>query len=199
MAGRFRTPWVHAARSRTTDYERWSDLSNIHSAWESRTRRAANFVPPHSRVIEFGAATRLIERFMDPSCTYVPSDIVDRGPGTVVCDLNDRPLPELGHYDVAVIMGGLEYINDVPAVLDWLAKDVPRYVVSYACADAKPTSIHARFQSASRLKSGWVNSYSSAEFRSLFIDRGFPCLHEENWKKKGMKQTLFVFSRESGA
>ena len=186
---------MSSARNRETDYERWSDPQNIHSNWESRTQRAADFVPANSRVIEFGAATRILERHLDSSCTYVPSDIVDRGPGTFVCDFNKRPLPDLPAYDVAVIMGVLEYIHDLPEVVDWLAKHFPRIVVSYACSVAKPDSLRARYEAFTRARSGWMNNDTREQFSSLFLSRGYQCLHEENWKK----QTMFVFSRETGA
>src|SRR6185312_8871325 len=97
-----------------------------------RTRIAAGFVPDGSRVIEFGAGNRLLEKHLDSSCTYTPSDLVDRGPGTIVCDLNERPLPDLGTdtYDTAVILGVLEYLTDVPSLIDWLAQHVPLCVIS---------------------------------------------------------------------
>ena len=81
-------------------------------------------MPNYSRVIEFGAARRALEKYLDPSCVYTASDLVDRGLGTIVCDLNERPLPDLGAdaYDVAVLMGVLEYVRDMPSVIDWLAQ-----------------------------------------------------------------------------
>src|ERR1700743_3487879 len=105
-----------------TDRRRWADTKNIYRSWEPRTKLVATLVPDNSRVIEFGAGRRVLERYLDPSCTYVPSDIVDRGPRTIVCDLNQRPLPDLGAgvYDVAVILGVLEYVSDLPSMLDWL-------------------------------------------------------------------------------
>src|SRR5262249_34942190 len=109
-----------------TDRRRWMDPRSLHARWEPRTKIVAALVPDNSRVIEFGAGNRILERYLDPSCTYVPSDMVDRGPGTIVCDLNQRPLPDLGQnvYDVAVLIGVLEYLRDVPSVLDWLTKYV---------------------------------------------------------------------------
>lgn len=194
---RFRIPkpWLISALRQQTDYRRWSNPRSIYTEWESRTQQAAAFVPNNSRVIEFGAATRILERYLDPSCTYTPSDIVDRGPGTFVCDLNERPLPDLGDgYDVAVIMGVLEYITDVPAVVDWLAKYVPRIVVSYAAADSK-RSLRGRLGSFGRLSGGWMNNYREAEFRSIFLNRGYTAVHEENWKE----QRMFVFTRQPSA
>lgn len=185
---------MSSARSRRTDYDRWSNPKNIHSNWESRTERAADFVLPNSRVIEFGAATRLLEKHLDNTCTYVPSDIVERGPGTFVCDFNKRPLPDLPPYDAAVIMGVLEYVHDLPPVVDWLGTHFPRIVVSYACSTTKPGTLRARYENFTRTASGWMNNYAREEFSSMFLTRGYKCLHEENWKK----QTMFVFSREAG-
>ena len=109
-----------------TDRRRWADPDSLYASWEPRNKQVAALVPKNSRVIEFGAGKRVLERYLDPSCTYVPSDVVDRGPGTILCDLNQRPLPALGSdvYDVAVLSGVLEYVRDVPSMLDWLTKQV---------------------------------------------------------------------------
>jgi hypothetical protein len=187
---------VVTALRHKTDYNRWADTRNIFASWESRTQRAAALVAHHSRVIEFGAGKRVLERHLDQSCTYTPSDIVDRGPGTIVCDLNQRPLPVLGDgvYDVAVLMGVLEYVRDMPSVLDWLTELVPTCVLSYACARGSRYSPRRALGAAGRLKAGWLNSYRGDEIRSLFGERGFAQLHEEGWHD----QRLFVFSRQAG-
>jgi hypothetical protein len=186
---------VITALRRKTDHGRWADARNIFASWESRTKRAAALVPKHSRVIEFGAGTRVLERYLDRSCSYVPSDIVERGPGTIVCDLNQRPLPDLGvgAYDVAVLMGVLEYMRDLPSVLDWLTELVPTCVLSYACARGGRHSPTRMLGTVGRLKAGWLNSYRDDEIRSLFGRRGFGQLHEESWQN----QSLFVFSRQT--
>lgn len=178
---------------RKTDHKHWANPRSLHPAWESRTRKAAALVPKHSRVIEFGAGNRLLERYLDPSCTYVASDLVDRGAGTIVCDLNQRPLPDLGTnvYDVAVLIGVLTYVRDVPAVLDWLAKFVPVCVLAYAPAKANGHSLRAMREAVSRLKAGWMNNYREEDLRSLFCERGFIPVREESWKD----HRLFVFSQ----
>ncbi|MFG1930768.1 class I SAM-dependent methyltransferase [Mycobacterium sp. NPDC048908] len=179
-----------------TDYDRWADPRSIYASWESRTEMAAALVPNHSRVIEFGAATRVLERFLDPSCTYTASDLVDRGPGTIVCDLNERPLPELGadSYDVAVIMGVLEYVRDVPSVLDWLTNHFPLCVLSYACTRTTGNRLRSRLETIGRLNHGWMNSYCADELRTLFDERGFVLQRDEPWKD----QRVFVFSQQNG-
>jgi hypothetical protein len=134
---------VITALRQKTDHSRWADTGNILASWESRTQRAAALVPKHTRVIEFGAGNRVLERYLDRSCTYVPSDIVDRGPATIVCDLNRRPLPDLsvGAYDVAVLMGVLEYMRDMPSVLDWFGHSLAN--VALCCRTRKPGAISA--------------------------------------------------------
>jgi Methyltransferase domain len=177
-----------------TDYRRWAEPRNIYSSWESRTERAAELIPDGSSVIEFGAAKRVLERHLDPSCSYVPSDIVDRGPGTLIADLNNRPLPEIdaGAYDVAVFMGVLEYIRDLPAVVDWLAERVQTCVVSYACAPAASNVLRTLRGTVVRLQHGWMNSYNAEQLRLLFSDRGYAAPHEELWEN----QRLFIFSQQ---
>ena len=176
-----------------TDRRRWADPCNLYASWESRNKQVAALVPSNSRVIEFGAGKRILERYLDPSCTYVPSDIIDRGPGTIVCDLNQRPLPDLGPnvYDVAVFSGVLEYVRDVPSMLDWLTKYVPVCVLTYAPARANGHSPRDLLDRIGRLRHGWMNNYREEELRSLFRERGFELAQQEDWEE----QRLFVFSR----
>ena len=182
---------------KTTDRRRWADTRNIYASWEPRNAQLATLVPNNSRVIEFGAGKRVFERHLDPSCTYVPSDIVDRGPGTLVCDLNDRPLPALGpdRYDVAVFSGVLEYVRDVPSLIDWLATCVTGCVLTYAPARVGGRSPRAVLEKASRVRHGWMNSLRVEELRSLFGERGFELVTEDQWEG----QHLFAFSRPTGA
>ena len=85
------------------------------SGGTSARKEIAKLIPAGSNVIEFGAGRRQLEKFLPAGCTYTPSDLVDRGPGTIVCDLNRPPLPDLRHLrlKVAVFGGVLEYVADV--------------------------------------------------------------------------------------
>lgn len=179
-----------------TDYRRWSNRSNFERSWVPRTRRAAELVPDSSHVIEFGAGERELERYLDRSCSYVPSDIVDRGPGTVICDLNERPLPVLGEgtYTTAVLLGVLEYLSDVPEVLDWLTKHVQYLVVSYVCVEINQYSLRGLHQTLHRLRAGWMNNYSEERLRFMFQERGFEQISVESC----IGNRLFVFRRAIG-
>lgn len=197
---RFPKLGVIAALRRKTDYKRWSDPQNLYSSWASRTERAAELLPAHSRVIEFGAGNRILEGYLDPSCTYTPCDLVDRGPGTIVCDLNKRPLPDFGPntYDAAVIMGVFEYLTDVPGVVDWLGGMVSTVVLSYACPDTAHQSRRAALGTVDRVSRGWMNSYREDELRAMFAGSGFASTHEESWSQDdGYQHRMFVFSKNA--
>lgn len=178
-----------------TDYRRWRETRNIYESWDSRSRRAAELIPAGSRVIEFGAGKRVLEGCLDASCDYVPSDIVDRGPGTVIIDLNQRPLPDLDGdpFDVAVFMGVLEYLTDLPEVVEWLSKRFRVCVVSYACVDNDSRSRRAGRPTVGRIFHGWLNSYSEEELTGIFGQYGYRCEHAEPWED----QRLFVFTRDA--
>jgi hypothetical protein len=113
----------------------------------------------------------------------------------MICDLNQRPLPDLGVnvYDVAVLLGVLEYLRDVPAVLDWLAKHVQTCILGYACAKGNGNSLLAKLEVVKRLTVGWMNNYSEEGLSSLFAERGFILQRTENWQT----QRLMVFSQHS--
>jgi len=188
------TRWAKMAVFRSigrSDYERWADASNLEAWWEARTQKLAAMVPKGTRVIEFGAGTRPLERCLDASCTYVASDLVERGPDTFVCDLNRRPLPDLGplHPDVAVFAGVLEYIRDVPSVVAWLSGHVRYCAASYAVA--RPTGlVRALAAGARQTYYGYMNAYSETDLVTLFGRSGFACLRTDSWND----QQLFLFA-----
>lgn len=173
------------------NFARWSSLSNFHVDWDERTELIARLVPPRSRVIEFGAGRRQLELFLDPSCAYFPSDLVDRGPGTIVFDLNARPLPDFRELklDVAVFSGVLEYVTDLLATAQWLARQVSICVASYACANSESGTTHRIQEISARARHGWVNTCTEAEFARIFVDAGFNCRSRDAWGN----QRIFVF------
>jgi hypothetical protein len=191
------TRWMRMAVLRSighSDYQRWRDARNLEAWWEARTQRLATMVPEGARVLEFGAGTGALERYLPPSCTYMASDLVERGPGTFVCDLNRRPLPDLHplHANVAVFAGVLEYVRDVPSVVTWLSGHVRYCVASYAVA--RPAGlVRALAAGARRTYFGYMNSYSERDLVALFRRGGFACLRTDSWND----QRLFLFAKQT--
>jgi len=175
-----------------SDYKRWADTNNLEVWWESRTQKLAGMIPERTRVIEFGSGRRRLETHLDSSCTYIASDLVARGPDTFICDLNRRPLPDLGplHPEVAVFAGVLEYIRDVPALTDWLAGQVRYCVASYAVAH-RSGFVTSLFAGARRTYFGYMNSYSEADILAVFRRSRFACLRTDSWND----QRLFLFEK----
>lgn len=176
-----------------SDYARWSNQENLEAWWETRTQRIATMIPIGSRVLEFGAGHRRLESYLDPSCSYIPSDLVDRGPGTIICDLNQRPFPDLTPIrpDVAVFIGVLEYVKDLPPLIHWLSHQVQMCAASYAYATTRPKTIWRVFEHLHRAYYGYMNTYTKDDLADLFRRSGFRCVQKDTWND----QRLFLFQR----
>lgn len=166
-----------------SDYNRWTPQDSLSQSWDLRTQQIAGLIDPGTRLIEFGAGRLVLKNFLPQDCIYTPSDLVDRGHGTIVCDLNAEQLPDLPSYDIAVFSGVLEYVNDVPRLLLHLSKHVDGIIASYADVDLNKRN---------RRKKGWVNDYTSSEFIELFAHAGFQCAQMEQWKT----QLIYKFSKK---
>jgi Methyltransferase domain len=181
-----------------SDYVRWSDDNRLESWWEARTAQLARHVPAGSRVIEFGAGRGWLPKYLD-ACAYFPSDLVPRAPGTIVCDLNKRPLPDLRHLnlDVAVFCGVLEYITNLPALTQWLSTQVTTCVASYDGVDSPRGSADRVLELGRRKTFGYMNSFEPGRLVAVFEQAGFRCACIDRWES----QEIYVFtlvSPESG-
>jgi hypothetical protein len=180
-----------------SDYARWGNAENLEKWWETRTQKMAGLVPKGSRVIEFGAGSCRLRDWLDESCEYVPSDIVPRGPNTVICDLNHRPLPSLRHLHVnlALFAGVLEYVGDIDAVMSWLSQFVKLCVVSYDCVPqglALSGRLRERFR---RQYYGYLSDYTEEQLLAIFASCGFKNSYADTWTN----QRLFVFTNDNAA
>jgi hypothetical protein len=174
-----------------SDYGRWSDDNKLEKWWEARTAQLARHVPPNTRVIEFGAGRGWLPKYLD-GCTYFPSDLVDRLPGAIVCDLNKRPLPDFTHLhlDVAVFSGVLEYIVNVPALAEWLATQVTTCVASYDGAATERGSADRVLELGRRKGFGYMNNYEPNDLVAIFDQAGFDCSRAGRWES----QDFYVFT-----
>ncbi len=180
-----------------SDYKRWSQPANLQSVWDGRTEALARLVAPGSTVLELGAGACRLKDFLPEGCTYTPSDLVERGPDTFICDLNKRPLPSLERFapDTVVMSGVLEYVKAPDEVADWLAEHTPVVVMSYQCVGDGSGSLGRVPLWLRRSRHGWVNHYTSSAIRELFTSAGFACEHTDRWQN----HSLFVFRRQAGS
>jgi len=180
-----------------SDYRRWTDPKSLETWWDSRTQKLATFVTAGSCVLEFGAGRRQLERFLSSDCTYIPSDLVDRGPGTVVCDLNKRPLPDLRGFsvDVVVFAGVLEYIEDLDSLAVWLAEQTQSVVTSYDCIRSPKRSLTRVAELLRRSNFGYMSHFTLPELTAAFERAGFRSVRTDTWND----QCLLLFERGSEA
>jgi hypothetical protein len=184
-----------SSRIGRADYKRWSSPEGLEAWWDERTTLLARLVPDGSRVIEFGAGRRSLEKLLPANCVYVPSDLTDRGPGTLVCDLNRRPFPDLRPIapTVAVFSGVLEYVRDVRGLIDWLlASGVQTFVLSF---DSFPTGlgrVGGIKERRRRLYYGYMNNLTESDLKAIFETIGAQCVDEQLWTT----QRLYRFIRK---
>ena len=160
----------------------------------------ARLIPSGARVIEFGAGRRVLERYLPSGCTYIPSDLVDRGEPTLVCDLNVEPRPDLRSLglDTAVFGGVLEYIQNLESLVTWVTRDVSCCIASYECARTRRSDWRRVQEWVARARAGWVNTFHEDEFVELFQREGFAMVHRELWQTKDGAEPIFRFDRVRG-
>jgi hypothetical protein len=176
--------------ARRSDYRRWTNSNNLETWWSARTEKIAALIPGGVRVIEFGAGRRHLEKLLE-ACAYFPSDLVDRGPGTIICDLNKRPLPDLKYLaaEVAVFAGVLEYIGDLSSLIEWLSKQVSSCIASYECVVPAQGPATAARQRLRRLYYGYMNHFTEQEFVGIWSRHGFILEEVVPWEN----QRIFRF------
>ena len=152
----------------SSDYIRWMNADKFPKSWSIGSEAISKLIQPESRVVEFGAGSARLRELLPIGCTYLGTDIVKRTPDMVLCDLNASQLPQLGRFDVAVFSGVLEYVRDVPRVVDYLYGFVDAVIASYA--------VNVSSSNLSRMGRGWVNNYSRDEFIEVFEAGGFEAI-----------------------
>jgi hypothetical protein len=181
-----------------SDRSRWRNTKELLPEWDERTLILASLLPGNSRVIEFGAGRRQLELHLPAGCTYIASDLVDRGKDTLVCDLNVEPRPDLSRLgiDTAVFGGVLEYIQDLESLVRWVTRDVDRCLVSYECAQTRRSDRSRLYESFTRAQVGWVNTFHEDDFVLLFEREGFLLARRELWRTKDGSEPIFLFERK---
>ena len=168
-----------------SDYKRWTTLNSFNKGWDQRTIKMAEFILPNTKVIEYGAGRKVIKKYLPKNCIYTPSDIVDRGDGTIICDLNQKTLPKFDNYNYAIFSGVLEYVNNVPRLIQHLTNNIDIFIISYEVLKDDIT--------LKRGIQGWVNSYKERELLNIFENNGYKLTDKSSWLNQG----IYVFKKSS--
>ncbi|MEE3624771.1 hypothetical protein UCD39_12355 [Nitrospirillum sp. BR 11752] len=142
---------------------RWrSLLAESTCGWTPRAAAAGQLLSGCRSVADLGCGTMSLERFLAPGTRYQPIDVVARDERTIVLDVNAPDMVGFPVADGVAGLGLLEYVHDVPNLLDQCARTYATAVFSYNVTDARdPLS--------NRLAHAWVNSFTQAELESLFV------------------------------
>ena len=173
-----------------TDKQRWADDGNYDHNWTTRTTWLYRMIPEHYKtILEFGAGMCYTVCLLKEHQIYTPSDLINRdeyargrGEPTIVMDLNSDPWDIEGPYDVVLMSGVFEYVEDVETLIGHLA-DITKMVV---CSYSDTTNANRN------KRNGWVNSMTQAEFRDLFGFAGFDIIERSNWNG----QALYKFQAD---
>jgi hypothetical protein len=122
-------------------------------------------------------------------------DLVDRGPGTIVCDLNRRPLPDLRNraFTVAVFAGVLEYVRDVPSLIAWLGSTgVLTAIVSFDPVPTRGGLMGRIREQLRRVYFGYMCNLTEVELVRCFEAAQMHCVDKRPWTH----QVIIRFERE---
>ena len=151
-AGSAKAPATAIRVSTGTDIRRWSNSANLETAWNERARLAADFIPSGATVLDLGCGAMALEGYLPFGCRYIPCDVVRRDPRTLLCDLNEDPVPGAPGVTHITCLGVLEYLRNPQAFLRQLRAFQTPVVLSYC-----PTEFTAHLD---RSGLGWVNHMS---------------------------------------
>jgi hypothetical protein len=166
-------------KNRRTDYARWEKPEQIFEDWNERTKILASMIQPEAVVIEFGAGNMALKNMLPTGCQYTPSDIVQRHPAIIKCDLNENILFDLSVYNTAVFSGVLEYVFDIEGVFKQFPANLLNVLLSYTCSD---------ISSANRLENGWLSDYTKNELEGIFRKHNYQILNYTEWRKQSLFQ-----------
>lgn len=154
-----------AAQAGETLVFRWATLaSEATDSWLARAEQAAALIGPQRSVIDLGCGMMTLERFLPPGTTYIPVDVVARDARTLVVDLNRDGMPALSA-DCLVGLGILEYVYDLPRLLQGIAASCLTALLSYNTLERFPDR-------AQRTGHAWVNHHTQAELEALIQANG---------------------------
>jgi len=164
-----------------SDYNRWSQNESLIADWDSRTLMMSDYIKAESSVLEFGAGRMVLKAHLPTGCKYTPSDIVSRGEGTIVCDLN-KVLPKFEYHNYIIFSGVLEYVKNIDALIQQL-KDKTEYIIcSYSTK---------HLNSKNRTIFGWINNHTNEELLLIFKKNAFQLKETNLWNT----QTIYVFQK----
>ena len=139
--------------------------------------RAAMVMPYLLRrgtLIDVGAGTMRLFQKLPIAVKYTPLDIVRFSKNTVIADLNQNQFPR-GHWDMATLLGVLEYVHDVDCLFARLRTSVGHLYIIYHGVPLRLSCDHE-----DRRASGYVNDHSEEELVAKLVSASWEIIERKN-------------------
>ena len=164
----------------------WSDrrvFQDRYWKWARRARVVARLCRDDHWVCDIGCGMQPLRWFLPKGSIYLPADLVRWSEDTEFCDLNAGRLPlcSLTLCDVAVMIGLVEYIEDLESLLSQLSDYAEFIAFTYNPTDTYPKRAWH-----------WVCHLSEKELFSILDRRGFGVEHKSQF---GQHRRLLVRAR----
>jgi len=143
--------------TRITDRYRheWRDPTRRRPEWVKRIEHLLPLFPsPLVSVADLGCYDMELGNYTG-SAVYTPVDIIDRKhPRFVRADLNYL-LPDIEYHQVIACFGLLEYLDNVPRMVEWMSRRCATIICSYA------------------FRAPWAYHANEQAFADIFYENGF--------------------------
>ena len=161
-------------KAKATDGWRWCRPPNLVQGAEMRASIVMPYLLRTGTLIDVGAGTMTLFQKLPIAVKYTPLDIVRFSKNTIIADLNQNQFPR-GHWDMATLLGVLEYIHDVDRLFARLRTSVRQLYIVYHSVPSRVSCDHE-----DRRASGYVNDYSEKELVAKLVSASWEIIERKN-------------------
>ena len=176
------------ARAKAPDRQKWGASSSYRADWAARGVLAARHIPDGSRILEIGTGGGAFRQLVAGRCRYTGTDLQPIDKNTLALNIETDPLPH-GPWDVAVVLGVLEYLHDPIAALNKVSAAAQTVILSYCIPRGPNPQTH-------RSTRGWINALSEQDLVSSMTTAGLSLNARDIFNAAAdFEQIVFAFCR----
>lgn len=165
---------------------RWQGGLDSEDWSKERIRVASGWIKAKSKVADLGCGTQVLAKSLHQDCQYTGLDIGNMNSKNVHLDLN-KEFDFHEFFDVAVLLGVLEYLEDPISTIKRLKEHCNEVIISYVCAKESNSSIKKI-----RERIGVTNHLTESDLRVLLEGINLLILNEFTiWNNPGDKHLMF--------
>lgn len=150
--------------AKSSDGSKWVTDQFLKAGADLRAELASRRIPPNTSVLDLGCGNMTLKVFLGQLNQYHCADLVQRSADCQIADLNQNQFP-IGQYDSIAILEVLEYIHDIPSLLQKARQTAKHLLVTYSVRRSEPLE-------ARRIR-GWYSDLTEAEFKDALNAAGW--------------------------